>query len=83
VTEEPFRSRTDKPRQVVICHPDDFTNVNAAVMKMRLGDVLVQSNRYAEIGRAYVIDGVEWDGWRIPGARVRWLGRPVPRGSLT
>jgi hypothetical protein len=50
---------TDKPRKIVVCHPDDFVRVNAAVMAMHLGDVLVRPNRHAEAGRAYVIDNTD------------------------
>jgi len=47
---------TDRPRKIVVCHPDDFVSVNAAVMSFELGDVLVRPNRYCEAGTTYVMD---------------------------
>lgn len=47
---------TDKPRKIVVCHPSDFPLVNAAVMAMAFGDVLVRPNRFCEVGTTYVMD---------------------------
>jgi hypothetical protein len=44
-------STTDKPRKIVVCHPDDFIRINAAV--------LVRPNRYVEVGKAYVMDNLD------------------------
>lgn len=46
----------DQPRRVVVCHPDDFADVNAAVMSLAYGDVLVKPSDCIERGTAYVID---------------------------
>ena len=53
---------TDKPRKIVVCHPDNFTEVNATVMAMALGDVLVQTNQYCPVGMTYIMDGGLLDG---------------------
>jgi hypothetical protein len=52
-------STTDKPRKIVVCHPDDFIRINAAVMALAYGDVLVRPNRYVEVGKAYVMDNLD------------------------
>ena len=51
-----FDTTTDRPRKIVVCHPDDFVSVNAAVMALAYGDVLVKPNRYIEVGKVYVMD---------------------------
>jgi hypothetical protein len=48
---------TDRPRRIVVCHPDDFVWVNKAVMALGLGDVLVMPNRFVKVGTTYVMDG--------------------------
>jgi hypothetical protein len=50
-------STTDKPRKIVVCHPDDFAAVNRAAMTLAYGDVLVVRNRYVDVGKSYVMDG--------------------------
>lgn len=56
-----FNTTTDRPRKIVVCHPDDFARINAAVMSLAYGDVLVQVSQAAEVGQAYVIDGSVFD----------------------
>lgn len=47
----------DKPRKIVVCHPDQYIDIQRAVAKLGYGDVLVKPNRYIEPGTAYVMDG--------------------------
>lgn len=47
----------DKPRKIVVCHPDHVIDVQRAVMKLGYGDVLVRPNRHVETGKMYIIDG--------------------------
>ncbi len=54
---EPAGSTTDKPRKIVVCHPDLYQQVQKAVVALGHGDVLVQPNRYVPGTDAiYVID---------------------------
>lgn len=47
----------DKPRKIVVCHPDHVIDVQRAVTKLGCGDVLVKPNRHVEPGKMYIIDG--------------------------
>lgn len=50
-------STTDKPRKIVVTHPDLYERVKEAVMALGHGDVLVVSNRWVpEGGQIYVMD---------------------------
>lgn len=69
----PERSTTDKPRKIVVCHPDDFARVNAAVMSLGHGDVLVMPNRYVAAGTSYVMDAEA-----APDPPTRWIRRVPP-----
>lgn len=49
--------RGDEPRKVVVCHPNIYPEVQAAVMSLGHGDVLVQPNRWVpDAEQVYVID---------------------------
>lgn len=57
----------DKPRKIVVCHPDRYRDVQAAVTKLGYGDVLVQSNRHVpEVDKVYILDPVLNDGPGTP-----------------
>jgi hypothetical protein len=51
----------DKPRKIVVCHPDHVIDVQRAVTKLGYGDVLVKPNRHVETGKMYIIDGDAMD----------------------
>lgn len=44
--EAPVASTTDRPRKIVVCHPDLYEQVQRAVTALGHGDVLVQPNRW-------------------------------------
>lgn len=50
--------RGDKPRLIVVCHPDEYPEIQRVIVR-DLGnrDVLVKPNRYVDRGQAIVIDG--------------------------
>lgn len=54
---EQLGPRGDKPRKIVICHPDIYPEIQRMVVH-DLGhtDVLVQRNKWIEPETAYVID---------------------------
>lgn len=47
---------TDRPRKVVVCRPEDHAVVNAAVMALDYGDVLVRTSPYVPVGQVIVVD---------------------------
>jgi hypothetical protein len=48
----------DKPRKIVVCHPDRYIDVQRAVTKLGYGDVLVQQNRHLpDVDKVYIMDG--------------------------
>lgn len=47
----------DKPRKIVVCHPDQYVAIQRAVTQLGYGDVLVQPNKLVDYGKAYVLDG--------------------------
>ncbi len=54
-----MKTQGDEPRKIVVCHPDDFTKVNSAVMALGYGDVLVRIDTYVTApGQVYVIDNI-------------------------
>lgn len=54
--------RGDKPRKIVVCHPDIYPEVQKAVVGLGHNDVLVQPNRYvSDPSVAYVMDSAVLD----------------------
>lgn len=50
------RTTTDKPRLLVVVHPDRYDDVQRAVTRLGHGDVLVQQNRWVpDPSQAYVM----------------------------
>ena len=56
-----MKPKGDKPRKIVVCHPDHVIDVQQAVTKLGYGDGLVRPNRHVEAGKMYIIDGDAMD----------------------
>lgn len=54
--------RGDKPRKIVVCHPDIYPEVQKGVAELGHNDVLVQPNRHIpDAETVYVIDAKALD----------------------